>query len=587
MQAILLCEHFARFRGRKAVVRPSKLFESLYSRVSGSESLVSSLSDGDHVSPFPVSLFESCSSRPSFSSSSAGFYTPSLSAWSPTTPMSPSASSTYQGLYQYDHINQDPAPFLFSPAVSFSPLQSSTSQDPLVYDACLKAYNNVSIDNTFLSFPSDNRGQSYSDSFSSQVLDHNPNFYEPALPSGAAGFGSHQNMGMHSGIEQQWRAWLEAEGRRRLSAACFIVDNHASIFHQQPPARDDIDASTIPMTAYSDALWEATSADQWAATLKADPAAGRPQTLPRLDALSPDEVAQYTAFDQALILNAAALSLPRRHNPRSPTAQGDDQIEPDDLRTPTTASYAQTIRADERLAHLFSHCITGSDADVYVALSHTPLHDLLAVSGDSWVFSQKVLGRPTFIEHQKRLKAWAEGRGSTVSPTQQLQQQSSPTSPTTASLAGMSASRATVHAARALVGYLEHGIDAASLSDYWGMYVCALIIWAFGHRAAGKSSSSSSSSTGGGVSGSPTTTKGSVATRMSEDETIGWLRIVAQQGQPEHVARVRGRREASAAVVSLARRRLEADCVSGRSLLYMDAVSVLKKLDQEANVRRF
>lgn len=468
-------------------------------------------------------------------------------------------------------------------------MQSSTSQGPLVYDDCPQVYNNVSIDNTFLSFPSDNREQSYSDSFSPQVLDHNPGFYEPALPSGAAGFGSHQNMGMHSGggIEQQWRAWVEAEGRRRLSTACFIVDTHASIFHQQPPARDDIDASTLPLTAYSDALWEATSAHQWAAILKTDPAAGRPQTLPRLDALSPDEVAQHTAFDQALILNAAALSLPRHHTPRSPTVQGDDQVVPDDLRTPTNASYAQSVRADERLAHLFSHCTTGSDADVYVALSHTPLDDLLAVSGDSWVFSQKVLGKPSFLEHQKRLRAWAEGRGSAVSPTQQLQQQSSPISPTTAGLAGMSATRATIHAARALVGYLEHGIDGACLSDFWGMYVCALIIWAFGHRAGGKSHSFSSSS-GGGASGSPTTTtKGSASTRMGEAEIIAWLRTVAQQGQPEHVTRVRGRREAGAAVVSLARRRLEAGLLSGRSLLFTDAVSVLKALEQGANVRRF
>lgn len=34
MQAILLCEMFARYRGRKATVRPSKLFQSLYERVS-------------------------------------------------------------------------------------------------------------------------------------------------------------------------------------------------------------------------------------------------------------------------------------------------------------------------------------------------------------------------------------------------------------------------------------------------------------------------------------------------------------------------------------------------------------------------
>ncbi|CCF36839.1 hypothetical protein CH063_08315, partial [Colletotrichum higginsianum] len=33
MQAILLCELFSRFRGRRAAIRPSKEFESIYSRV--------------------------------------------------------------------------------------------------------------------------------------------------------------------------------------------------------------------------------------------------------------------------------------------------------------------------------------------------------------------------------------------------------------------------------------------------------------------------------------------------------------------------------------------------------------------------
>lgn len=588
MQAILLCEYFARFRGRKAVVRPSKLFENLYSRVSGSESLVSSFSDGDHVPPFPVSLSESSSSsRPSsLSSSSAGFCTSSIPAWSPQASVSPPASSTSQGLYQYDNIHQDSNPFLFSPVLSFSPSQASTPDDSLIYDHHIQAYNNVSIDNAFLSFSSDNQGQSYSDSFSSQVLDYTPVLYESTMPADTADFGSHQNMGISTAFEQRWHSWLEAEGHRRLLAACFIVDNHASVFHQQPRARGDVHPSTIPLTAYTDALWNVGSAHEWAALLEENPAIGRPQCLPRLDTLTPEEVAQYTVFDQASILNAAALSLPRRHAPRSTTDQGDGQDEPDDLRTPTTASYAPAIKADERLVHLFSHCVPGSTADVYAALHHTPLHDLLAVSGDSWVFSQKIIGAPTFLEHQKRLKAWVEGRGSASSPTQQHHGSGSPVSPTTAGLEGMSAPKATIHAARALLGYLEREEDdAACISNYWAVYACALIIWAFGHRA-GKSSSSGS---GGGSSGSPTTT----TTRgpgqmMGEEEAVNWLRIVAQNGQqPEHVARVRGRREASAAVVSLVRRRLEADCVGGRSWLYVDAVGVLKKLEEGTNTRRF
>lgn len=437
----------------------------------------------------------------------------------------------------------------------------------------MQAYNHFSF-NAFLSFPSDSQAQPYSDNFSSQVLDHNPNLYDTALPSDAAGFGSHQNMGLDTDNEQRWRIWLEAEARRRLLAGCFILDNHAAVFHQQPRARDDVDPSIVPLTTYSDALWAANSANEWAAILDANPATGRPQCVPRLDTLRPEEVVRYTPFDQASILNAAALNLPCRHNPRSSTGGGGenhDHISSEDLRTPTNASYAQTLKGaakpDDQLAHLFSHCAPGA-ADVYVALHHTPLYDLLAVSGDSWVLCQKVLGAPAFLENQKRLKAWAEGRPAAAS---------SPASPTTADLESMSAAKAAVFAARALAGYLDRG-GAGAVSDYWGMYVCALVVWAFGHRAAAAGAGRSS----GGSGDSPT------RKAVGEGEALNWLRAVAgHAGQPELASRVRGRREASAAVVSMVRRRLEADCAGGRSRLYVDAVGVLRKLEEGVNRRWF
>jgi hypothetical protein len=47
----------------------------------------------------------------------------------------------------------------------------------------------------------------------------------------------------------------------------------------------------------------------------------------------------------------------------------------------------------------------------------------------------------------------------------------------------------------------------------------------------------------------------------------------------EDVVRARGRREA-AGVVGLVRKRLESDCVGGRSRLYVDAVGVLRKVEE-------
>lgn len=57
MQAFLLCEFFARFRGRRVAIKPSKEFEEVYKRVSDLQNLLrrqvagsSSLFPGSEVS---------------------------------------------------------------------------------------------------------------------------------------------------------------------------------------------------------------------------------------------------------------------------------------------------------------------------------------------------------------------------------------------------------------------------------------------------------------------------------------------------------------------------------------------------------
>lgn len=260
-----------------------------------------------------------------------------------------------------------------------------------------------------------------------------------------------------------------------------------------------------------------------------------------------------------------------------------------------------TFNAEERINTLFPDCPI---ANTYLALHHTPLRDLLAVGGDSWLFSQKVLPATTFHEHQKRLKMWVTavpgtiGSGSNNNPS------------------GLNVAHATIYAARAILGFLDrethraqqplssssssssssyplrHGAAAASaawsadMSDYWAMYVCALICWAFCHPArgadglappGGDGSSTQRGSSPAAVLMPPMASSSRPA--GDEEEAVGWLRMVAAEGvRAEDVVRVRGRREAGG-VVGLVRRRLESDCVGGRSRLYVDAVGVLRKVE--------
>lgn len=503
------------------------------------------------------------SSVPSLSSS-AGVYTPSLTAWSPPSSEPTSASSPHNGLYQFDHTRNSSNSVLFSPTVSFSPQQISSSPDTFILNPGFQAYNNVSFNNAYFPFSSVGQEQSYSNSFSPQVLENTPAMFNTASLGNNA-------MEANTTNEERWHTWIDEEAHRRLLSVCFMADIHTSLYHQQPRARDDVDPATIPLTGHSDGLWAAASAIEWANILKASPASNIRRFVPPPNTLTPDEVARYSCLDQMVILHAEASRLPHRQFNCS-TNDFDDQngFTADDLRTPTTASYNQSFsspNSEERLLHLFSMTTVPPGPSIYLALYHTPLHDLLAVSGDSWVFSQKVIGASTFSENQKRLRAWAEGRTSSKSPSTQQQ-------PSAGSLEGMSCAQATCHAARALLDFL--GGDelatpqAGCISNYWGMYVCALIIWAFGHKAARSSSSTSPQKA-----------------PLPEDEAISWLQSVACIQRPEDATRMKHRREASAGVVSLVKRRLHADCVGPRSQLYVDAVGVLKKLEEGVNWRWF
>jgi hypothetical protein len=515
-------------------------------------------------------------------------------------------------------------------------------------------------------------GQTYSQSVSNpQVLYQNPALLDHSVLATEV---------QHLPTQDRWRSWIGTESRRRLLAACLFWDGHAAIYQQQRRAQDsDAGAAAalqmIPLFGRSTKLWEASSAEEWANTVAADPSALQPEHAPPLEHLTPDNVARRLPIDRMIILSVLALRLPRRQRPlpatslsanNSPAPEDPDhhmhqfgsqfssdhhQQTPfrhhhhpqDPYTTTTTTNHNQPsppFDAEERIATLFPTCPI---AATYLALHHTPLRDLLAVGGDSWVFSQKILPATSFHEHQKRLKIWV-GNTST----------SSSSSSSSSGGGGMSVVRATVYAARAILGFLDRlpgggggyshqssssqggsggGKDPASawsadMSDYWAMYVCALICWAFGHPArsgggggnsggddGGRQSGSGGVGTPGGggsasarsspappqayaqghaaaaaaaAAGSSSSSRPGASSSAGDDEAaIAWLRMVAAEGvRLEDVVRVRGRREA-AGVVGLVRRKLESDCVGGRSRLYVDAVGVLGKVEDGAGWKWF
>lgn len=659
MQAIILCELFSRFRGRRPVTRPSNRFESVFSRVSAPQSFASSSSsfsvpllplptDGnDGLASFNCltgsGAWPSDSSSPSDDGLSFSFsftsiptspaipitrtnpygnsflsrgYSANYSAGSPSfsnlDPMaSPYGSPSQWKNHFVSSSGSPPSPSYLSSARQHRRCRPRSTPGPgsrqpfwaALFDPARYAprLRHPFLDPVVDAFPIQ-QTQYYS-------LDHTVQQYSPFPPASQMLY-SGPDMpysGLLLGAEpdrlpsddQRWRAWLDLEARRRLLTAAFIVDLHTSLFQQQRRVQNfDIHTlPSIPLTGPSAALWEAESAEAWAAQLAADPEAETPTFAPPSGILTPNDMDSRPPFDRAALLCVEMLHLPRnqaglRHS-ISPAAVGTDpetdvlelhlpppqhqqHFQPAD--DPPQYRCYDNLVAEARIAALFRT----PRAAAYLALHHVPLHDLLAVSGDSWVFSQKVLPASSYQRNRRRLKLWAD------------QQHGSATNHPAASgcvgadmMAGMSAARATVYAARAILGFVEREADGSwwsrDMSDYWALYVCALIVWAWNHGARGDrfphgAGAGAGARAGGGA---PHDGEGAAADR----DALRWLRLVADvaiERAETEVVQARGWWEADA-VVGLVRRRLQRDCVGRWSRLYVEAVRVLERLEESAD----
>lgn len=338
---------------------------------------------------------------------------------------------------------------------------------------------------------------------------------------------------------QRWKMWVDTESRRRLLSACFLLDVHSMYYLEQPHiptlGLDYSSPSTlpIPLSVSTTQLWDAPTCQAWSNTNVSGEVMGTvAATL--LEQLSAADIATIPPFDAAILLATHTLQLPQRQS----------------LTKVEFLEDASGVNTENfRLVNLFPY---SPGAMTYLALHYTPLHTILSVSGDSWVFNKKVLQASAFLDHQQQLEKWRDSGSSAV---------------------------ATSFAARALKMFLRLSLNAGEdgnagltannpykeISDFWGVYVSALICWAFGHVG----------------------WRHSGASKPSRSAAVRWILKVSEM-QPAEIQQMseEEKREASG-VIGLARASLERDCLGGRSMLLADAVGVLKKLDEGDNCTRF
>jgi hypothetical protein len=191
-----------------------------------------------------------------------------------------------------------------------------------------------------------------------------------------------------------------------------------------------------------------------------------------------------------------------------------------------------------------------------LALHYTPLYDLLAIAGDTWVFAQKITPPSKFHSAQSRLKTWSSS---------------------------LAAAAATQHACRILSSTLSQPANGtAGISDYWSLYVAALICWAFGNRY----------QTSGGGSGTLSRNNSSTAINDSMEcddppihsiddaslRAVTYANRMLELGVEDLLTSKPSMRGDTSGVIDAVRTRLEIDGTGSKSSLLVDAIIVLGRI---------
>jgi hypothetical protein len=195
----------------------------------------------------------------------------------------------------------------------------------------------------------------------------------------------------------------------------------------------------------------------------------------------------------------------------------------------------------------------------YLAIYHTPLHQLLALTGNTWLFGRKLTSPTEFDACAPAIKSWS---------------------------ATPAAAHATWHACNLLKHIFESSTSSRILrgvSEYWFIYTSALIVWAFGHRpyrasvAAGPSRASLSRHASSVTLARDDLSRGQQFTQVRA-AAYAWVGAITKL-EPEQMFNSPLRAE-MAVVIDASRWMLEDESAYGKSGMLLDACGVLGRLQE-------
>jgi hypothetical protein len=232
-------------------------------------------------------------------------------------------------------------------------------------------------------------------------------------------------------VVQHWHRWVDLKSPQRLLQCCYILEYQQATLLARPPKESLIAVSglDLPFPAPG-ALWDAESASDWA------------MVAAQFDSL-PLGLYEVTASMSTPVLDhfQSSLLIASHYNQFGSPAP-----------FPSVSSIDHLVDPSPLTQH---HLLTAKLVQL------TPLRALLAVSGESWICSEKVHLARTFHSYKNSLKAWLNQLWNADAD---------------------STSQDVKEALRVAIEILRQGLTAEDfrpeLGAEMGMYYAALVIWA-------------------------------------------------------------------------------------------------------------
>ncbi|KAH9878272.1 hypothetical protein J1614_003489 [Plenodomus biglobosus] len=207
---------------------------------------------------------------------------------------------------------------------------------------------------------------------------HRPTFRRltasPMLYAAMIAIGGHND-----DASDQWQHWVELTSWQRLLQACYILESQQALLLAREPKSSLIQATgyDLPFPAALE-VWDAESAYEWKSAIQQYPA-----VFWYIYEISSDLISRPLDTFQSSILLAAYYN-----------------------RFDTTAPYALQPPTLDLDGHLDSSPGTVRQQLTWKLVHVTPIRALLAIPGESWIFSEKVSSIQAFGGLRRTLQTW-------------------------------------------------------------------------------------------------------------------------------------------------------------------------------------